>query len=912
MSSINKTGHGKNFAIETECSRYVISPKGEIVSFADKASGRELLAEPSPFAMLYRAIPCPAEKPSLSGVGQELYLKEEETPILPKAAELKDGVLTVTFEDGYSAVFRISVRDEYFTVELQTELDKKYKTLVYSKATLRYEIEDDRLCAVVYLMNINTLSSHYPDPREQALEAKAFSQLGTEGSKIAIIACPRKELIAVMKKVGGETDPALMPVSKAGGPYAEEVRENHGTYVIISDVDDGVTPEDWSRKYQYFGVNQIDFHQGLAFRQGDFHFRDDKYKGSAAEFKRAVTDPLKKAGFISGLHTYAFYISPACTKYTADPKWQRQLEVIETFTLGADIDAQTDTIPAAEDVSGVSTVTGFFVPNSLYLLIDEELIKFTRPEGNHFYSCERGLCGTQKAPHQKGAKIKHMTHMFFLFCPQLGSELFYEVARNTARAYNEGGFGMIYLDALDGITRHSKDFAWYYASTFVHEIINHCSTPPLIEYSTMYQPIWYCRSRMGAWDAPTRGYKNFIFQHVTENDKKPQSFNLPKQLGWYFLYPAPAAYPAPPTGGNYAAYQTKYMFLDDVDFLGARAVAYDTGLSFLSVTEDNVKNYPALMKNAARFLQYETLRNENYFPESIKRQIRDNKDDFALIEKKDGGYAFVRKQYSHGKIYSTEPGRNAMRGSNPYQPQAPFLRIEALYSALPGAAEETVLIRPEGGAELSTLVNPTTFSPCLDLSGRQALRLKVYGNRSDDYLCVQLTSPKHMVAGGADFVIKLDFDGWREFILAGTDNGEYPDLVFEGKRTGLYFDYREKVHFNAVETAGIYRSGACDGVKVEVLSAVECLDNPIVNPTLSINGQSLTFECVIDSGKYLEYDGVQARVYDTFGNFVTADSVSGALNGIRGDFEMTLTSENKGAIPVRARLTAGFTGDELR
>jgi len=49
-----------------------------------------------------------------------------------------------------------------------------------------------------------------------------------------------------------------------------------------------------------------------------------------------------------------------------------------------------------------------------------------------------------------GAKVHHLKECFGLFVPDGDSTMFTEVAKSTAKIYNECGFDMIYLDALDG------------------------------------------------------------------------------------------------------------------------------------------------------------------------------------------------------------------------------------------------------------------------------------------------------------------------------------------------------------------------------------------------------------------------------------------------------------------------------
>ena len=66
-----------------------------------------------------------------------------------------------------------------------------------------------------------------------------------------------------------------------------------------------------------------------------------------------------------------------------------------------------------------------------------------------------------------------------------GTDVLVEIAANTAKIYNECGFDMIYLDALDGedVLGGGQDW-WHYGSQFVFEISKRLNKPALMEMST--------------------------------------------------------------------------------------------------------------------------------------------------------------------------------------------------------------------------------------------------------------------------------------------------------------------------------------------------------------------------------------------------------------------------------------------
>ena len=88
--------------------------------------------------------------------------------------------------------------------------------------------------------------------------------------------------------------------------------------------------------------------------------------------------------------------------------------------------------------------------------------------------------------------------------------------------------------------------------------------------------------------------------------------------------------------------------------------------------------------------------------------------------------------------------------------------------------------------------------------------------------------------------------------------------------------------------------------------------NDLVNPTVSIGVNAITFSDIIKSGEYIEYDGKgeTALVYDSMGNSRTIPIVKrGRLRVPNGSFQAKVTGEPvlKDS-PAEVILTLGFFG----
>jgi len=536
--------------------------------------------------------------------------------------------------------------------------------------------------------------------------------------------------------------------------------------------------------------------------------------------------------------------------------------------------------------------------------VDREIMKFTQT-GASAFKVERGRCGTKKAPHAAGAEIRHLGGVFHMFVPDRDSELFLQIARRTAQAYNDGGFGMIYLDALDGLwckPGEAQD-AWYYSAKFTNEILKYCDTDPMMECSAMSPGFWISRSRMGAWDYPTAGYKEFNRAHVRANLEFEDAY-LPTTLGWYHMYPSK---------DNTAG---RFQYFDDIDHLGSLCVAYDMGMVYAPPPDRNSSE--AYLRNAGRFADiYSPLRKNGYFSQEARARVRANPDkEYAIIETGHGQWAFVEKKYIKTKLYDVNaPERSTIIAENPFEAQRPFIRIEGHLSS--GAAEGQVLLPLDFEKELTE----QNLSAALEvnLEETRALRVNVTGNNSDDAVCIRLTSMSKDLGTPsiADYIIRLNYEGARQFVLAENDNGGFGDLAFPDKIDPFVYSYfREAFVFSNVTELQVYLSGACEGVRMSGIVATEHIGNAIQSPALSCGGTSVTFHTSIGENEYLEYfpGDTQATKYDGSGK-AEAVAVTNTGAGLpafpHGAFELGVAAENtySAATPLRATVTLGFTGE---
>ncbi|MBQ7329351.1 MAG: hypothetical protein IJX01_09410 [Oscillospiraceae bacterium] len=824
-------------------------------------------------------------------------LQKDLTEVAPTGLSLQGDLLTVTTPLGNFSV-QVGIDDDYFTFTLTTALPEGAFQCLIANAKYEYDYTDKQntgACGIAMTYWVNPV--FYPDAKSCETRAEITRHLQDVNGKYALIIAPIAEQRDIIKKVSLTIDRKVGIMSQIGGAWGRDSRMNFGNYLIEFET----SAEYIQQTKDYYcsaGIDQVDFHQGAGtFRQGDFKF--DRY-ASAAEFKENVSDVLAEQGIQVGLHTYAFYIDYDCDTILSDPVWQKDLSVLETFTLARDIGPEEMFVPTAESTQIVSDDFAFMARNTPFILIGEELIRFEDSKEG-FKVAQRGVAGTKATAHKAGEKIKHIDGYYRVIAPIPGSPLFFHIARDTARAFNEGGFSMIYLDALDGIRIHcGENENWYYTAMFICELLQYCNKLPLIEYSTIFPSIWPARGRVGAYDFPNRGYKDFLQIHAKDNIKYIDRYSAPT-LGWYNFYPVSENFP-----GNE---HVKYNHTDAIEFMGTLAVTYDFSTVHTTTVPKFLDRYAGLRRNVALYKKYDDLRKQQYFAPEYLEKVKESPWECHLKETEQG-YVFEEKDYQTAKLYDLQDSeRNNKKFTNPFAEQVPFIRIEALLSSAGRNPIELISLDENKDLTDQPLVKEHTQD--VDLNKKLAKKVRVLGNGKPGSAIAIENRWETFKSNRSylDYIIDTDFEGWREFVLVETDTGERPDLPFD-EGENIYACYRSQMNNRMVSKTQIRTAGDVTGVRMSSVVACEHCYEVLKNPTVQIGDTKVVFECELMSTDYLEFDGKTAKVFDRNGNekqiWYQTDLAVPA-----GEFTASLTADPLNGNPARAILTLGFTGKEI-
>ena len=904
--------------LETEYAKCAFGSDGRIVDFKDRRTGSDFCVQGRPFARLKKA--------------------GKEYPAT--AARYADGRLTVQFgTTGFEATIKATAKKRYFVFEVERVSDEQGERFYFLDILLTSKgTSDSAFVGCALTLNLKTQVPTYPGPNT-TLRALAYDRFGFVGTKAAVIGCPRNLLRDVIKEVVAAAPD--LPHSPIGGPWALDGPINNGSYLFNFGDMSEETVGDWVQLAQRLGITQIDFHGGRSFRFGDCRPNPKTYPRGRASFK-AVIDKLHAAGIAAGLHTYAQFMDKRCPYVTPTP--HPELGKDATFTLAAPLTEKSTTVPVVESTEKMSTTTGFFVRNSVTLQIDDELITYSgvsKESPYAFTGCTRGAYGTRVATHAKGAATHHLRECFGRFVPDGDSPLYAEIAANTAEMYNECGFDMIYLDALDGSDAVAgREYSWHYAAKFTFEIWKRLERPAIMEMSTFPPHLWYVRARMGAWDHPSRSHKAFIDIHCRANRFWRNRF-LPTHLGWWAFK-------------TWHGAQTERTFPDDIEYLCGKCIGIGCGLSIMGIDPYNVSGVPALPQLAAIMKRYENLRHANYFADEVKAKLREPGKEHTLIQSPEGEWQFREVQYDK---HRAEGRDNVWTVTNGGKRQPLQLRIEALTSARPYDAPGSVTIAdfqdagefsaPAAKAGIAAKLEPTSqvvkagaisarysasstlatrrgawarvkkaFSPPTNLAACQAMGVWVHGDGKGEVLNLQLKNPSHISRVNSDHYIVVDFSGWRYFELVEPEGWRHSQ--YSWPYPAGYSIYRQSLRYSSVEALNLYYNNLPPHDTVTChLSPIKAL--PTVRTQLSdvavtVEGQTIRFPVLIPTGCYLEFRSkTDCKLYGPKGELMANVTPEGDVPTLdAGENEIRFTCKCTPDVRPRAYVTVISSGDIVR
>ncbi len=936
--------------LENDHFRYVISGRGKNLGFIDKATGIDYLVKDS--------------------VSYCAYVNMEGKAHRPSGVKFEENILTLTFDKaGVTVDMNVTTEEEYITMEvIKVEGDPESLNFINVPLTLEaMPYESFAACALA--MNIETNIIQLP-ALQYHLWASCYRQFGMKGAKISLIGVPQNIILPVIRDIMKNSED--IPYSKAGGAWAQLSNEGYGSYLMNFGTLTESTVDEWIEMCDNLGFNQVDSHGGgQFFRFGDFMLDTERWPDGLESFKR-INQRLHDAGISSIFHTYAFFIDKNAKYVTPVP--HPDLDYFSTFTLAEPVGTLDTILTVNESTAGISTITGFFVNNSVTLRIGNELIRFSSVTDSppyQFTGCIRGMHGTAISSHEAGDSAFHLKEKFGLFTPGCETQLFKEVAQRTAEIVNYCNFDGIYFDAIDGsgILDGDENF-WYHSTKFVLEVAKHLDAPIHVgmEMSAMIHHWWHYRSRWQAWDRPVRGYKRFIDIHVSSIkmsgsdhglslgtpefiDKFAEVDNgsllLPLHLGWW---------------GNqtWDPPQIEPTFFDDIEYLCCKMIGNKAGLSMLGGMDKKTLDEKPLFRRLAGIIkQYESLRHDDYFSDSVRNLLRQAGKEFTLVKDDKGNWSFKPVVYDKHKVEGLDHPSAAWEVNNEFHAQTVKLRIEPLLAMKPyddpdnivltdysvnnsfslhqnadGVSGSITSVSPEqiitgetgclfraksNGSvpRIGTYINmQKTFDPWLNLNNNKGLGVWVKGDGNGQLLNLRLESPQHISYGArGDHFVTIDFDGWKYFELVEIESSKFNDYIWP--ELGIYDTYRHKIDFRNIDKLQLWYNNLPDGGGAECLigpvKAIPLIPVTIENPSITIGEQKMVIPVKMESGMYLELlSPTDCKLYGPKGELIQEVKLTNGIPLLApGLNEISFSCSGPEDVNVRLQITVICEGEIL-
>ena len=917
-----------DICLKNEYAKLTVSSDGRVTGIIDRATGTDFAA---------------------AGGGSPIasVLQNGKSFAATSVKQASDGLAIAFGESGVEAKIKVTPMDGYFACEVTEVNTDKVQELTFVDIPLS-KFDPSFSCATL-AMNIRTKVPSLPGESIRMV-AGCIPKLGMVGAKVALILSPRDKMRSIMKRVITSVKNDV-PYNTNGGPWAQDSQCNRGSYIVDCWQMREDTVDGWIKVCNGTGIRQIDF-SNWNFFDGEYDVDPNLIPGGKDALKRIIKK-LHAQGIKCGLHTYSFLVAKNSKKYltpSADPRLAKSA----TFSLANDINESDKEISV--QAAGASPSESNHV-----LRIDGELIQFgsavTAGDKITFTGCTRGAFGSKAGAHKASAAVDNLKEVYDMFLPDVNTTLFKEVADNIARVYNECGFDMIYLDAVDSYgLLDGDDTGWYWATYFVKEITNQLKKPAIMEASTMWHGMWFARSRMGAWDVAIRGLKDDIDLHCAANRQCDAAF-MPGHLGWLNAF-------------AWDPIQPERTFPDDIEYLCCKCIGSDCGFSMQSyLNPENYLKSPCAQRYGTIIRDYEELRKAGYFSESVKKRLSVPGDEFSLGKQGDK-WVLRPVTYAKHKVQGRDPESSAWSIDNTYSAQPVKVRIEALMSIDPydspdavtltkygsgsyanpvqmdgvtnssfttavhpelGRPEPIACFRAQASAAKATVAYKDAVTPMVD-GAKKGLGVWVYGDGQGEVINFLTEAARPQSTGLTDHCAKIDHKGWRYFELVEPEMSDVVKYDWPGvpkksdwdhcapqqAQNASWYLYIMFGPVNTMGTLGMWYNNLPVGKEVTTyISPVKALplkSAKLVNPTIKLNGKRLVFPVTLESGSYIEFKSIDdCKVYDAAGNVSVANlkPLGSVPTVATGGNQVSFTCETPGGESPRARITVITEGEPL-
>jgi hypothetical protein len=902
--------------LRNDVCRYEIDSHGLNRALVDLASGTDHCAPGQPFMVLGRgARTWPSSRVELTGE-----------------------VLSVSFGDSAVQVkAQVGVHPRYFTLSiadvsggaadwlqlcnLRVKLDKNVGTLVNAAW-------DDRFAVCVLACNDRTDGGSHG-----VLSARAYREFGINGAKVAIVAVPTgppdppARLLDAIETVELEQG---LPHPLKNGVWIKRAPERFRSYLMVGGINHRNVDKVIELARGGFGCVELMWWRSTPTYEPD----PSQFPGGLAGLK-AVADKIHAAGMQVGLHVMQGMVGwgskddPYLTP-KADPRLLQDRHA----TLAAPLEAKATEIAVSEPASDW--------PETGDLLLDGEVIHYAGRTARGFTRCQRGLYKTTVSNHPAGASVGHLVNCFpiwgfTVYSPDVNSTLIDEICARIVRVFDATGADMSYFDGGEELLPQAPQ--WRNQGRFALGVQRRLKNPVIIEGNALYTHLsWHVITRGSPdFDPIYFGRRAYTLRFKGQNPAKWAPNLLTGDVGWF----------APHTHST----TTDAVTPDEVMLLCLKALGGKAPISF-SVDANHLDDNKRMPEMRDIIRTTDELKRTNYFTETACAELTRPMAEHVLDRAGDGGWDLRPLQFGPPRVADTSrPGCSEWSLSNPYGEQTPWVRIRAQTRLAPFGAKGNVVLADFAGAvpfrvdgtmspDLLQSVEPATETApdgshtfryraenrgksvsgwsrltlalprTYDLTRHRRLGLWIRSEGQGGILNVQLAGKD----ARRDHYITLDREGWAYHVLDPPEDSRFYDHQWPYSFTDLM--YTCATLYSGVTHLNLYFNALPPGSKTSCcigrIEALEEQPQPLVSPTLTIGGQTLTFPATLRPDEYLEMDfSGRCRHFDPDGALLGEVVPRGALRVSLGEQAVRFTSAGGETTSSRAEVTIALRGAPL-
>ncbi len=879
--------------VETAYARLIVSRNGRNRAFISKATGEDYLNSSDPIDFMnvsrngrtYGSTSVGLEgnrmkvKFGSAGVEAEFTLVPSEEWIILELIQVSGD-----FEKFRIVNLGLSIREHFGEI-----LNAVYNDdLAVGVQALSFGVESfprDRQGRSLYEFNFMEMArQRVGTPGDsRILTATLYRSIETTGARVALVTCPGTRLMETLARL--ELDQGL-PHPMIDGVWGKQSPEVEKPYIFI-DYDEANVEEVIEYALQGgFGCILSSF---PATTSGHFDVDRSRFPSGFDGLCGSVAK-IHAAGLRAGTHLMTAGVSHDDRYVTPVP--DRRLVKENTFDLAMDIDPETGEIPTLTNPADKGLRTRYtYELNSgnpgLHLQIDDEIIEygdFASEAPYRFRNCKRGVFGTRSASHKKGSPIYHLGERWNYFVVNQESSMLEEVTTGIANAVNRCGFDLLYFDGAEFVEAQGPRF--YFMNRFFDAVYRKLNHDIILQASKTDNMSWHFLSRMASNDAAVAGVRSFLEVLRMDNIRLYQKNFMPGDFGWYGVFL---------NGPN-----TDSTLPEEIEYGCVKALAYSEPLG-LQVSTAILRQHGRTDEILSVLRRYEKLRQTGSVPQSVKEELRAPYQDFQL--QRDDPVTFRRLRSGPRQFVKQSSDREWVY-RNPYRDQPLAVRMRALakpadYSdarnvILLGASDLGQVRGERRGAFTSTIgpsdrtppgipspsiklkaVNSTNrssswasqtifFETALNLLQHRMIGTWVYGDASGALLNFHVETPGKRPK---DFYVDLDFAGWR-YVLVPRYEGS---RVLDYEWPYVWKFALRPIRWDNIDRFSLFINDVPAGKTVEVhlgpVKAIQMLENELVNPSLTVNGEKIVFPGSLHEDEYLEFsENGFCRQYDANGH----------------------------------------------